>query len=221
MSGGLANASSLACSQEREAARTRWEKTTVPSPLPAYRHALLLGCTGMLARAAITIAQTSGLVTSVARTRRSLETVDRGLQPSAAQHFMLALDWSDPTQYVAEIVDHIRRTVEPDLVVAWTHDDRVAVRLLANLAAAEIACDFFHVIGSSRADPMDSAAAARAQLPDAGGVRYHQVILGAVADGNARRWLTHAEISSGVIEAIGREAPLLVVGGVRQWHGRL
>jgi hypothetical protein len=106
-----------------------------------YRHALLLGCTGMLRRASIAIAQTSLEVTSVASTRRSLEAVDRDIQPRV-RHHMLALDWSDGARYVAKVVDHIRRSLEPDLVVAWVHDDGVARRILEDLSAEAIACDF-------------------------------------------------------------------------------
>jgi hypothetical protein len=128
---------------------------------------------------------------------------------------MLALDWSDGARYVAKVIDHIGRSLEPDLVVAWIHDDGVARRLLEDLSAEATAYDFFHIVGSSRENPIGVAARLRTQIGELGAVRYHQVILGARADGHPVRWLTHAEISAGVIEAIEIRAPLHVVGRVR------
>lgn len=179
--------------------------------MPLYRHALLLGCTGMLRGAAISIARNSLMVTSVAR-RHSLESLDRDLASASVRHFMLALDWSDQERYLAGVVDHVRETDDPDLVVAWIHDDRVALSLVASLAAEAIACDFFHVIGSSREDPLDVAVRVQAELGELGPVRYRQIILGAQKAVGGTRWLTDSEICSGALEAISRGRPTFVVG---------
>lgn len=77
---------------------------------------------------------------------------------------------------------------------------------------------FFHVVGSATGAPM-SIADATSQLPDAAdsALRYHYVVLGSEAVGSngssARtRWLTHAEISTGVLRAIEQGESRFVVG---------
>jgi len=49
---------------------------------------------------------------------------------------------------------------------------------------------------------------------------YHQVQLGFVIEGDRSRWLTHSEISGGVIEAIRGGLPRHVVGTLEPWSRR-
>lgn len=48
-------------------------------------------------------------------------------------------------------------------------------------------------------------------------IRYHQVILGFVRQGNRSRWLTDAEISAGVIAALQSDQRDSIVGIVEPW----
>ena len=177
-----------------------------------YRHALLLGCTGMLRAASLAIANNASLVTSVARTKRSLAAIDAELHRFDGEHVMLALDWSHPDEYLGTITEHLRRVGLPDLVVAWIHDDRLALRLVTELETTGSECDFFHMVGSARDDPVRVAAQVRKDAGHLRSVRYRQVILGARREAAGRRWLTDAEISDGVLEAVARRAPTFVVG---------
>ena len=43
---------------------------------------------------------------------------------------------------------------------------------------------------------------------------YHQVQLGFFIEGNHSRWLTHKEISDGVIEAIEKRKKILTIGQI-------
>ena len=51
-------------------------------------------------------------------------------------------------------------------------------------------------------------------------VAYRQVILGFQIEGERSRWLTHGEISQGVLQAIADDAEYHVVGVVRPWERR-
>lgn len=51
-------------------------------------------------------------------------------------------------------------------------------------------------------------------------IRYRQVILGFVIEGGRSRWLTHQEISDGVLKAVHQDAAWSVVGTVEPWSMR-
>lgn len=170
----------------------------------------------MLRAASVELASRSRVMTSVARTTRSLTAVHSLLSASSATHYMLALDWTKHDEFLDLLRQHLALTEHPDLVVAWIHDDELALRFAAGLSPAEPSCRFFHVVGSATSDPSLIAARFRKQLlrPN---VAYHQVILGyEVANGEAR-WLTDEEISAGVVDAITRADPEFVVGTIQPW----
>lgn len=131
---------------------------------------------------------------------------------------MLALDWSKPEELLHSLQQHLGRTERPDLVVAWIHDDELAIRL-AGLVAAQPVCRLFHVVGGASSDPSLIAATFRQRLPPSN-VTYHQVILGYVRASGGTRWLTNEEIAAGVLDAIARAEPVYVVGTIRLWSSR-
>jgi hypothetical protein len=58
-----------------------------------------------------------------------------------------------------------------------------------------------------------AAVASRPPLTQ-GGARYVRVVLGCIEHGSTRRWLTHDEISSGVLNAVDSGASRHVVGAL-------
>src|SRR5690606_3732421 len=54
----------------------------------------------------------------------------------------------------------------------------------------------------------------------AGPILYREVIRGFVIDAGRSRWLTHREISQGVLEAIRADRPRSIVGTVTPWPAR-
>jgi hypothetical protein len=176
---------------------------------------LIIGATGMLQAASVDLASRSRTITSVARTQRSLAKLRSLLSNSSATYHMLALDWTKPEQFLQLLLEHLAKTEQPDLIVAWIHDDELAIRFAGGLPKADSTCDFFHVVGSATADPSLLAAAFRERLsPNSA---YHQVILGYVAVAGAARWLTNKEISAGVLDAIARAEPVHIVGAIQPW----
>ena len=167
----------------------------------------------MLQAASVKLASRSRTMTSVARTERSLAAVNALLSAASAVHHMLALDWSRPEEFLHSLRQHLVRTKRPDLVIAWIHDDELAIRV-AGLVATQPACRFFHVVGSARSDPSLIAATLRQRLPPSN-FTYHQVILGYIRAGRDTRWLTNDEISAGLLDAIARAEPEYVVGTIQ------
>lgn len=178
-----------------------------------YAHTLVVGGTGMLAAASKTLALRSHRLTSVARTLRSLATLDAALADAGCVHHACPLDWTEPERFLCGIERHVAATEPPDLVVAWIHDDELAIRLAERLATARRPPVFVHVVGSSSGDPTVVADAVRGRLSKGPyAAHYRQAILGVRRTGRTVRWLTHEEISSGVVEAIDRAAPTFLIG---------
>lgn len=186
-----------------------------------FRHALVVGGTGMLSEATAVLAARAEALTVVARTARSLQGIGTRIGGEAARIHTLQLDWSAPVAFLECIRMHVRNAGYPDGILAWLHDDALAVALAEAATASAVPCRFIHVRSSQTQDPArsgDAVAAAFSAMPQ---VRYQQVILGFVLAGCASRWLTHAEIAGGAIAAMSRPGEArIVVGVTKPWSMR-
>lgn len=183
-----------------------------------YRHTLAIGGTGMLREASLALAARSSRLTSVARTAASLARLDDAL-PGTTPHHQLQLDWSDPDAFIDAIHAHVVASEPPDLVLAWIHDDRVALRLAIELARGGRPFRFFHVIGSAAQHPVRVAQRLLDGFDPPANLEYRQVVLGSHRTDRGRRWLSDHEISHGVLEAIGGAQVLIVVGSLDGFEG--
>lgn len=106
------------------------------------------------------------------------------------------------------------------LAVCWIHSSapEALQTVAAELGRSGEPCRLFHVRGSAAADPTRLPRPALDELPPT--VSYRQVILGFQIEGNRSRWLTHREISQGVLQAIEDDAEYRAVGVVRPWEMR-
>ncbi len=178
-----------------------------------YRHMRAIGGTGMLRDASIALAARSERLTSVARAQASLDRLDDA-PPRSTLHHRLRLDWSDTDGFLDAIDGHVSGTEHPDLVLAWIHDDGVALRLALRLARRATPIRFIHVIGSASQDPVRVAERVLDGFHPPAHLAYRQVVIGSQRTGHGRRWLTDDEISQGVLEASGTDQATFVVGTV-------
>lgn len=177
-----------------------------------YSHVLIVGGTGMLFEASLSLARNCRVLTSIARTERSLRRLDAAIGKAGCVHHMCAIDWSRPDAFVQRVTEHLREEGDADLVLAWLHDDHLGPRLATTLAPACGTCAFFQVRGSAAANPANWL---EANLPTS--IDYHQIVLGFRIDGGSSRWLRDDEISAGVLAAIEHPRDVAVVGTVEPW----
>ncbi len=159
---------------------------------------LILGGSGMLAKASRYIATDAGILTLGSRNPGALA-AELGAVP-------LVMDWTDPAMTRAAL-----KTIAPvDLLVSWLHDGGI---WLAELAEAKVKPQgrSIRIHGASSRKP--EVKAARDPNPRSD-VQRQTVILGWVNEGETRRWLTNDEISDAVIEAVQCPACKDVVAGV-------
>jgi hypothetical protein len=169
-------------------------------------HILVVGGTGML----------SGLVEALAGDGGRLSLLSRGASRFAHGSVRgYDVDYYDEAAFVA-VLDAAGPV---DLAVAWFHTLKIAApRRLAERVQGRL----FQVLGSATGDPahpdrLRTAAAVADGLP---GCRLRQIVLGFQVEGGRSRWLSDAEISGGVLDAVRADAALSVVGQVEPWSAR-
>ena len=174
----------------------------------------------MLKDASVTLASSTHVLTSVARTKRSLEALDRALTDFPGKHHLLQLDWDDRGTFLDSLAAHIKEVGAPDVVVAWLHDDSLGPEVARVCALSSGHCDFFQVRGSSAAAPHREAEELAKQFKPLSTVTLHQIILGFITTPSGSRWLRNGEISQGVLGATQSKAPISIVGVVEPWSAR-
>jgi hypothetical protein len=173
--------------------------------LPAP-HILVVGGTGMLAGLVERLAGDGGRVSLISRQASAFR------RDGVAGH---DADWNDEAAFVAAL-----EAAGPiDLAVAWFHSVKLpAARRLAERVRGRM----FQVLGSAANDPAHPSRLALARqvadgLPDCA---LRQVVLGFKIEAGCSRWLTNAEISNGVFEAVRRDRPYSIVGVTEPWSSR-
>lgn len=192
------------------------------------RHVLVIGGTGMLADVSIYLASTADIFTSIASSDASLAKVDsmiaRGVDSSQCIRHSLKLDWHDPTHFIDSIKAHLVHIGYPNTVLAWVHNTELGLKLVQLIAdfrdTSSLGCNFFHVVGSASANPVNGQNTLRSQCEALLGNHYRQIILGFIIEHNRSRWLNHQEIATGVIHAMNTAEPISIIGTVEPWSLR-
>lgn len=165
-------------------------------------HALVVGGTGMLAGACLGLAERGWIVSVVGRRRSRLALL-------AGRHSLIspiAVDYRDHATFRAALEHATTRHGPFALAVCWIRSWEATVfRIVCELLGESDR--LVHVLGSATL----AALASEAPLRQAG-ARDTRVVLGRVQHGSGWRWLTHDEISSGVLSAVDSGSPLHVVG---------
>jgi len=171
-------------------------------------HALVIGGTGMLADVSLWLVRKGYHVSVIARRyARMKHLIDRAGQMASVTP--LLVDYREQEALCSLISQTITRNGTFDLIIAWVHTDgRLALPTVIEKNSGHPGLwRLFHVLGS-RADPAE--AKSKLRLPAT--CLYRQVQLGFIMGEHDSRWLTHQEISGGVIDAIRRDAPFHLVG---------
>jgi molybdopterin-guanine dinucleotide biosynthesis protein A len=150
-------------------------------------HVLVVGATGMLAGLTRAFAARGHAVTSIARRPAEL----------GAGVTSLPLDYRETEALAAALTEAVEARGPLELAVCWIHTDAPAVPGVVAAALAPGA-RLVQVFGT-RVWPLDDVPLH---------VAYRRALLGS----KEGRWLTHDEISAGVLEAIDADLPTWIVG---------
>jgi len=173
-------------------------------------HTLVVGGTGMLAGVTTWMAEQGHVVSVVSRTGSLFGDLTTGEVNS------ITVDYHHTSMPRQRIAEAISAHGPIQLAVFWIHSDAPdAFRVISDEIAKheEALWRLFHVRGSAAHLHPEPP-----QVPS--NCLYRQVILGFVMEDNGARWLTHGEISGGVIEAIQNDRVRSIVGTLEPWEKR-
>lgn len=176
-------------------------------------HLLIVGGTGMLEEASRQLARGARVVTLVARRPERLT----GFAGDAVIN-RVALDYRTEGALAGALRGAVAAHGPVDLAVTWIHEPGGTAEVIRELARARAPYRLFHIRGSAAAAPDLLPLPPVDEWPPE--CLYRQVILGFTVEGGHSRWLSHQEISQGVLEAVAADAPFTVVGTVRPWSMR-
>jgi NAD(P)-dependent dehydrogenase (short-subunit alcohol dehydrogenase family) len=155
----------------------------------SLRHAVVIGGTGMLAGVVRDLARRAGTLTLLARSPQRLAAESKARA--------LPMDWADRTS-VSNALAHLRGQPAPGLMVSWIHPEGLwCLRLFEELLAP--GARSLRVHGSAAGDP---GYGIRTDPAPPAHVSREDVVLGWVNEPGGRRWLTHEEICTGVLQAL-------------------
>ncbi|GAB5387642.1 MAG: short-chain dehydrogenase [Alphaproteobacteria bacterium] len=165
-----------------------------------YRSSLIIGGTGMLGDASRWIADRSEQTVLLSRT-----VADSPLA-SHPRITALAADWTQSDKMMRSLDDCVEDWQRIDLALIWMHrtgDDALqqVMQRLSDTTALVV-----HVQGSQALSTLPKNPPEATPL---GTARLITVILGAVRENHASRWLTWEEISTHVISAIRQKQSLI------------
>jgi hypothetical protein len=191
-------------------------RTPGSSPL-----ALVVGGTGMLAGVVRGLVRAGCRTAVVARNASRITGVVAGTR-DPERVLAVPADYTRPDSLKAALDAALMSGERFATAVLWVHrPHRPVVREVVSglLAADALLVD---VLGSAALDPSRERPPAPPSLPESG-VTYRQVVLGFTEGQGGSRWLTHQEISDGVLAAVadGDRGPATrVVGRVEPWADR-
>jgi hypothetical protein len=191
-------------------------RTPGSSPL-----ALVVGGTGMLAGVVRGLVRAGCRTAVVARNASRITGVVAGTR-DPERVLAVPADYTRPDSLKVALDAALMSGERFATAVLWVHrPHRPVVREVVSglLAADALLVD---VLGSAALDPSRERPPAPPSLPESG-VTYRQVVLGFTEGQGGSRWLTHQEISDGVLAAVadGDRGPATrVVGRVEPWADR-
>lgn len=195
---------------------------TSPSPRLSPPLALVVGGTGMLAGVVRGLVRAGCRTGVVARDGSRI----RGLAAEAGNAgnvFAVAADYTRPDTLAAALDEALAPDERIATAVLWVHGSHRPVvheLVVDRLSADALVVD---VLGSAALDPSHELAPTSPTAHVGSGRTYRTAVLGFTDGPAGPRWLTHQEISDGLLTAVGdgRTGPRThIVGRVEPWSDR-
>jgi len=189
-------------------------KPELPKP-----HALVVGGTGMLWGVSLTLAQRGYSTSVIARRASRLQELTEAAHAVGGSINPIAVDIYREHELIVQLQGAIQRLGPIVLVVDWASPND-SLTIAQFVGSPQQRSEFYHVLGSSAADPSQPDLRRRARFEACPNICYHEIILGFVMEGKHSRWLSHEEICRGILQALDAHIPRFIVGSVEPWSAR-
>ncbi|MET3695683.1 hypothetical protein SAMN05877753_102786 [Bacillus oleivorans] len=180
-------------------------------------HVLIFGGTGMLAEATGWITTNADHTIAYGRNKTRLERLEKMYGEHGLE--VKELDYSDIEALKSELKTAFKQHGPIYMVVAWIHSTAPTAVPTIMKQVSELQIHQWTLIlikGSS--SYLSSIISPESDIPENCYVK--EVLLGFIYNGTTSRWLTHQEISEGVIQAIQGNKTKTVVGTLEPWEKR-
>lgn len=164
----------------------------------------------MLRSASVRLASISDYVTVIGRNSHRLA----AMTAACSNIIGISVDYHNTEAFIEKLKQSRSKYGPSDLGVCWIHETApdAAIHFAAQVGTPETPARFIQVLGSAAMKPTADDVARRDAIARMKNINYCEVLLGCVHEGTSFRWLTHQEISDGVIDAINLDVTRLVVG---------
>jgi hypothetical protein len=178
-------------------------------------HALIIGGTGMLAPVTEHLCKNYNCVSLICRNVKRINSNLKNVNP-------IILDYTHYKGLSAGLYSAIERFGNIELVVSWIHSNAPFAPFIVaqKLNSCNTAFQFFDILGSAYAHPAGNSGEREGKFKKNKNLQYRKIILGFKIENKVSRWLTHNEISSGIIKAIKTGRFETVIGTVMPWDSR-
>ncbi|WP_026286073.1 hypothetical protein [Salsuginibacillus kocurii] len=177
-------------------------------------HVLVIGGSGMLANTSRWLLEQGHQVSVVGRSEEKIRAI---AEEKELAHLLypIVVNYRNHKEFQEKVTAVAHQLGLAEKVIAWVHQPEEAVIDIVCKEALTSHGSFFHIVGSH-----SDAAALRTTTPVPETVDYHLIQLGFMIEQERSRWLTHVEISKGVIEAIRKKEQRKTIGVVEPWERR-
>lgn len=180
-------------------------------------HALVIGGTVMLADTSLWLVNDGYHVSVIGRSAHRMEDLrNRTTKPALLTPILV--DYCNIALLKEKLEETLEHNGPIELVVAWIHSYAdTTLENISNVISIENNGEWklFHVLGSKA---NLSEVQEKLKLPARS--QYRQIQLGFMMEEGHARWLTHEEISQGVVAAIQQDQPIHIVGTLQPWEKR-
>lgn len=174
------------------------------------KHEMVIGGTGMLREACIGIAKAGCHLSVVARDHEKMDQLESLLLEESSLNKVF-VDYHKTQNFIHSMEEAMKEHGPVSLVICWIHSTapNATQAVIDTLSKTSVPFSLFHIIGSGR-----EPAEVKASLHIPKSMKYQIVQLGWVMEKYHTRWLTHKEISEGVLRAVACEDEYCYVGDI-------
>jgi len=178
-------------------------------------HVLVIGGTGMLRDTTLWLLEKGYHVSVIGRTSMKHQQLQKQTLHKEKLH-SIKLDYYNTPLLLQEIKKVIQQYGPISIVVCWIRSDAISsLKVICNIIqqTTDKQWKLYHIQSSTKFFKKETIL-----VPD--NCLYRSIFLGFILENNQSRWLTHDEISNGVIECIKNDPPESIVGTVTPWEKR-
>lgn len=184
-------------------------------------HVLVVGGTGMLKDVSLYFSSHGMRVSVIARDQSKFEDLILAKENSGFIN-PIRVDYTDYGQLKQKLQNAINIYGPIETAVCWIHSSAPeALYIIAEtLNETNTHVKYFHILGSSYADPSIVNEDFEQMLHRLKNILYKKIILGFIIEDDHSRWLTDTEIGNGVIDALKKDEKSFTVGKLEPWEKR-